>query len=115
VILLDKKYKTRDGQRVVLYTTTAFGRYNVEGWVGGEKHNWNSEGYLVDTVEDYDHDLDLIEIDPLVKRTVWLIILDDDSIEVCTSEEVLKEYEAHPRVRNTIKTNIEYVKGRVIQ
>jgi len=77
MISKDKTYRTRDGREVRIYATdgdnggTIHGAIFLNGW---QFRLWYSNG-------SYDRDaetsLDLIEVKPRIKRTVWLHIYDN--------------------------------------
>lgn len=80
---LSKKYKTRDGHDVELYTVSATDEmYPVVGGVlfsnGADMQRWNSEGqYYTGTDRDLDgedptHSYDLFEVTPVWSGKIWV-------------------------------------------
>lgn len=75
-----KTYKTRDGREVRIYATDGASDYVhgailwPEGWVST---SWTALGRQAPQIKD--GDLDLIEVKPRIKRTVWLNMYDDDT------------------------------------
>ena len=74
-----KQYRTRDGREVRIYATDGSGDYPVHGavryagstvWV---PVSWTVRGKRVSECEDV---LDLIEIKPRIKRTIWVRLYD---------------------------------------
>ena len=74
----DKQYTTRDGREVRIYATDSGGIFPVHGafhspcgkWVSC---GWRDEGvYYVTRTSN----LDLIEVKPRIRRTLWLLVYD---------------------------------------
>ena len=82
-ICINKKYKTRDGDEVIIYRTTADGSYPVHGSViysdGSESlESWNAKGYYYDL---HDRDgQDLIEVVPRMNFRIWLNVYGDNVV-----------------------------------
>ena len=75
MIDINKKYRTRDGREVRIYATDGGGRNPVHGSIKEEDgwifQVWPKSGrYFEDDDEDYR--IDLIEVRPRHKRTVWM-------------------------------------------
>ena len=73
----DRTYRTRDGREVRIYATDGGGRNPVHGSIKEEDgwifQVWPKSGrYFEDDDEDYR--IDLIEVRPRHKRTVWVTI-----------------------------------------
>ena len=72
MIDINKKYQTRDGREVRIYATDGGDDFPVHGAIKDRdeavwrNYSWHSNGFGVYS------DLDLIEIRPRHKRTVWL-------------------------------------------
>ena len=76
MIDINKKYRTRDGREVRIYATDGIGHQSVHGAyrdVNGAWAMWlwskegvGTVGYAEDGV------LDLVEVKPRIKRTMWL-------------------------------------------
>ena len=75
MIDINKKYQTRDGREVRIYATDAGGpKKTVHGAVK-EKDGWYMLAWSKNgVVSNIDRNLDLIEVRPRHKRTVWVTI-----------------------------------------
>ena len=75
MIDINKKYRTRDGREVRIYATDGGGRNPVHGSIKEEDgwifHVWPKNGRYFEN-DDEDYRIDLIEVRPRHKRTVWL-------------------------------------------
>jgi hypothetical protein len=73
MIDINKKYRTRDGREVRIYATDAGGpKKTVHGAVK-EKDGWYMLAWSKNgVVSNIDRNLDLIEVRPRHKRTVWV-------------------------------------------
>lgn len=82
----NKSYRTRDGREVRIYATDGGNAYKVHGAVR-DNGIWLPQAWLSDgKVSNYDeHDVDLIEVRPRIKRTVWLHLWKNGT--VCATEE----------------------------
>ena len=71
MISKDKTYRTRDGREVRIYATDGSHPFVIHGAyrVGP---NWIPCSWLYDGFYSDDRNLDLIEVKPRIKRTVWL-------------------------------------------
>jgi hypothetical protein len=74
MIDINKKYRTRDGREVRIYATDGGGAYPVHGAVLGTNFwsatNWSQNGSY--RINHDDHELDLIEVRPRIKRSYWV-------------------------------------------
>jgi len=72
-----KKYKAKNGLEVRLYAGEGAGRYCVHGAIknddGWHIRKWTKYG----KASTKDHENDLVEVKPRIKRTVWLSIYPD--------------------------------------
>ena len=86
MIDINKKYQTRDGREVRIYATDAGGpKKTVHGAVK-EKDGWYMLAWSKNgVVSNIDRNLDLIEVRPRHKRTVWLHVWKNGT--VCATEE----------------------------
>jgi hypothetical protein len=72
---INKKYRTKSGREVVLYTTEGLNKkFPVVGAIVFEDGNayvamWDSVGRKYGTI---DSGMELVEVKPRIKRTVWL-------------------------------------------
>ena len=73
MISMDKKYRTRDGRKVRIYATDGIspspihGAFlTIDGWA---TCNWTKTGEKFLAGESF---IDLIEVKPRIKRTVWI-------------------------------------------
>lgn len=77
MISVDKTYRTRDGRAVRIYAVDGSGSWEVHaafktanGWVSG---SWTEKGNAYQpVVPGQESDLDLVEVKPRIKRTVWI-------------------------------------------
>jgi hypothetical protein len=113
MIDIDKKYRTRDGREVRIYATDGSGRKSVhgayfdtyvKGWISLV---WTEHG-KVDGYQDL-QPLDLIEIRPRHKRTVWVNIYDDSKPALHLSRELADQYR-RDRIA-CIKVNLDFEEG----
>jgi hypothetical protein len=86
MISKDKQYRTRDGREVRIYATDGSIPFIIHGaWRIGT--NWISCGWLDDGSHPDNRYLDLIEVKPRIKRTVWLNVYEDDVHRFHTKQE----------------------------
>ena len=88
MIDINKQYRTRDGREVRIYATDGGGKNPVHGSIKQEDgwilQVWPKSGrYFEDDDEGYR--IDLIEVRPRHKRTVWLHVWHSGT--VCATEE----------------------------
>ena len=85
MIDINKKYRTRDGREVRIYAVDCGREKNIAhgavrnkdaDWWG--QCSWHQNGKFFDGP--HDHKLDLIEVRPRHKRTVWLNVYEGDII-----------------------------------
>lgn len=76
MIDINKQYRTRSGREVRVYTINGCGCYPIHGAIkyddGWHIEVWSAEGTY--SYPGSEHELDLIEVKPRIKRTVWLNI-----------------------------------------
>jgi hypothetical protein len=89
MIDINKKYRTRDGREVRIYATDGEHGELVHGAVKHKEHGWQSwiwfaDGHFLDGEK---NPLDLIEVRPRHKRTVWLIVWSSNYIQVMNTPE----------------------------
>ena len=86
MIDINKQYRTRDGREVRIYATDGGGpKKPVHGAVK-EKDGWYMLAWSKNgVVSNIDRNLDLIEVRPRHKRTVWLHVWKNGT--VCATEE----------------------------
>jgi hypothetical protein len=110
MIDIDKKYRTRCGNEVRIYATDGSGRKSVhgayfdtfvKGWISLV---WTEHG-KVDGYQDL-QPLDLIEVRPRHKRTVWVHVFKNGS--VCSTEEAY--YVVTGRIA-CIKVDLDFEEG----
>lgn len=82
MISKDKTYRTRVGQKVRIYATDANGLFPVHGaifndgmWNGMK---WTDDGRCYFSSNFMSTKDDLVEVNPRIKRTVWINVYDDD-------------------------------------
>jgi len=77
MIDINKTYRTRDGRQVRIYSTDGGGIYPIHGAIldkvlpGWFLATWDINGYSLRGNKEF---ADLIEVQPRIKRTVWLNI-----------------------------------------
>jgi len=78
MIDIDKEYRTRDGREVRIYATDGCDPHSVHGAFlsDGEWHltGWKSDGKVVCSGKNASRSIDLIEVKPRIKETVWINI-----------------------------------------
>ena len=109
MIDINKQYRTRDGREVRIYATDGGGRNSVHGSIKEEDgwifQVWPKSGrYFEDDDEDYR--IDLIEVRPRHKRTVWLHVWNGGT--VCATEE--SYYVPTGRIA-CIKVELDFAEG----
>ena len=107
MIDINKKYQTRDGREVRIYATDAGGpKKTVHGAVK-EKDGWYMLAWSKNgVVSNIDRNLDLIEVRPRHKRTVWLHVWNGGT--VCATEE--SYYVPAGRIA-CIKVELDFAEG----
>ena len=106
----NKVYKTRDGREVRIYATDGGGKNPVHGSIKQEDgwilQVWPKSGrYFEDDDEGYR--IDLIEVCPRHKRTVWLHVWNDGAVRA-TEESY---YAATGRIA-CIKVELDFEEGQ---
>jgi hypothetical protein len=78
MISKDKQYRTRDGREVRIYAIDGgVGKSMVHGATLDEAPGWFPRLWYPDGSHTENGDLDLIEVKPRIKRTVWLHVYRD--------------------------------------
>ena len=78
MISKDKTYRTRDGREVRIYATDGgVGQAMVHGATLDEAPGWFSRVWYPDGSHIENNDLDLVEVKPRIRRTVWLNVFDE--------------------------------------
>jgi hypothetical protein len=107
----NKKYRTRDGNVVRIYATDGVEPYTVHGaikWeIGWKTGSWTADGKYSNTV--IDRHLDLIEIKPRIKETVWINIY--DCYKSISHSEKAAEDRADCGIRARVKVDIDVEEG----
>jgi hypothetical protein len=111
MIDINKKYRTRDGREVRIYATDGEHGELVHGAVKHKEHGWQSwiwfaDGHFLDGEK---NPLDLIEVRPRHKRTVWVNIYDDSKPALHLSRELADQYRCD-RIA-CIKVNLDFEEG----
>ena len=80
MIDINKKYRTRDGREVRIYALDGGGGCPVHGTIFNKQLGWMLATWSMDgcALDDINHHLDLIEVKPRIKRTVWLSLYPKD-------------------------------------
>ena len=112
MIDINKQYRTRDGREVRIYATDGGGRNPVHGSIKEEDgwifQVWPKSGrYFEDDDEDYR--IDLIEVRPRHKRTVWLNVY-DDTCRTADSKQSADAYATANRIA-CIKVELDFEEG----
>ena len=112
--MIDKNrtYRTRDGREVRIYATDGGGRKKpVQGAVK-EKDGWYMLAWSKNgIVSNIDRNLDLIEVRPRHKRTVWVNVYGSGVVpEACSSKERADLAAACGRIA-CIKVELDFEEG----
>jgi hypothetical protein len=98
-ISLDKKYRTRDGRDVRIYAMDHNGDYPIIGATIDSGYpntcSWKLNGWAYDSVKS---ELDLVEVKPRIKRTVWLNIYAEYPTQVRESKEAANASASSTRI-----------------
>jgi len=79
MISKDKTYRTRDGREVRIYATDAGRAQNlIHGAANEGEWGWVPHVWLPDGRHERNNTLDLIEVKPRIKRTVWINVYDNE-------------------------------------
>ena len=96
MISKDKTYRTRDGREVRIYATDGHPDEPVHGafkdkgkWMST---NWSQTGKFCSFAP---HDLDLIEVKPRIRRTVWVNLHENDFVTASPTEAFAKQRLQH--------------------
>ena len=113
MIDINKKYRTRDGHEVRIYATDGGGKNPVHGSIKQEDgwilQVWPKSGrYFEDDDEGYR--IDLIEVRPRHKRTVWLNIYGPESFTSHISREQAEDEQDTKRIA-CIKVELDFAEG----
>jgi hypothetical protein len=76
MIDINKQYRTRDGREVRIYATDGVESEEVHGSVK-RSYGWRAETWPINGLHSVDSSLDLIEVRPRHKRTVWVNVYND--------------------------------------
>jgi hypothetical protein len=74
-----KQYRARDGREVRIYAVDGSDEYPIHGAYKLDNQKWYAREWDADGAylsRDDHHPLDLIEVKPRIKRTVWLNVYD---------------------------------------
>ena len=76
-----KQYRTRGGHEVRIYATDGETAYPIHGAIKDngewESTTWTADGLIYENKPD--NDLDLVEVKPRIKHTLWLNIYPDNA------------------------------------
>ena len=107
MIDINKHYRTRDGREVRIYATDGMPPYEVHGALKSTISNdWIPYAWAPNGKHHRDHVLDLIEVRPRHKRTVFLHVFKNGS--VCSTEEAY--YVVTGRIA-CIKVELDFEEG----
>jgi hypothetical protein len=87
MIDISKKYRTRDGREVRIYAIDIGQSSPIHGAFLDEKEwriwTWWGTGRYSDI---FSNDLDLIEVKPRIKRTVWLALYPNGGVRIVSDD-----------------------------
>ena len=93
MIDINKKYRTRDGREVRIYSTDTEGAKKAVHGAIKEKDGWYMLAWSKNgIVSNVDRNLDLIEVRPRHKRTVWINVYEDSKPALHLSRELADQY-----------------------
>jgi hypothetical protein len=111
--MIDKNriYRTRDGREVRIYATDGEHGELVHGAVKHKEHGWQSwiwfaDGHFLDGEK---NPLDLIEVRPRHKRTVWVNVYGDSKPALHLSRELADQYRCD-RIA-CVKVELDFAEG----
>ena len=107
----NKTYKTRDGREVRIYATDGDNNKTIHGaiWSNGWQFRlWYADGSYDRDVESK---LDLIEVRPRHKRTVWVNVCEDSVGKVCETKEDADRLARIIRRIACIKVELDFEEG----
>jgi hypothetical protein len=111
MIDITKKYRTRAGHEVRIYATDGVETYTVHGAIKWEKgwktENWTADGKYSTTV--IDRHLDLVEVKPRIKETIYINIY--DGYKSISSTEKVAEDRADCGILARVKVDIDVEEG----
>ena len=108
----NKQYRTRDGREVRIYATDAgMGQNIIHGATHDGEFGWVPHVWMPDGSHERISFLDLIEVKPRHKRTVWLNVFDNGSILTFDSPEI---YDVHRRIGLVarIRVDLDFEEGQ---
>ena len=88
MISKDKQYRTRDGREARIYATDGHPDEPVHGAFKDYSGQWNASIWNLDGTCRFkkcvsgEQCVDLIEVKPRIKRTVWIHVFNDGDLEV---------------------------------
>ena len=109
MISKDKQYRTRDGREVRIYATDAgMGQNIIHGATHDGEFGWVPHVWMPDGSHERISFLDLIEVKPRHKRTVWLNVYPHS---VCAwNERKYADRNAHDRIA-CIRVDLDFEEG----
>jgi hypothetical protein len=111
MIDINKKYRTRDGREVRIYSTDTEGAKKAVHGAIKEKDGWYMLAWSKNgIVSNVDRNLDLIEVRPRHKRTVWVNVYGPESQTSHHSREQADE-ERDPECLACIKVDLDFEEG----
>jgi len=114
MIDIDKKYRTRDGREVRIYATDGVGLKSVHGaYFDVHTQGWASLAWTdYGSVDAYKtiQPLDLIEVRPRHKRTVWLNVYGIPSDVTAYNNKWKADQSVSPRIA-CIKVELDFEEG----
>jgi hypothetical protein len=110
MIDIKKTYRTRDGREVRIYSTDTEGAKKTVHGAIKEKDGWYMLAWSKNgIVSNVDRNLDLIEVRPRHKRTVWVNVYRDD-LDAYISREQAEDEQDTDRIA-CIKVDLDFEEG----
>jgi hypothetical protein len=109
MIDINKKYRTRDGREVRIYATDGIESEEVHGSVK-RSYGWCAETWPINGLHSVDSSLDLIEVRPRHKRTVWLNMYGKPDDATAYIDKWKADQSVSPRIA-CIKVELDFEEG----
>ena len=111
MIDINKKYRTRDGREVRIYATDGILPYEVHGALKSTiSDGWLPYAWGPDGKHHRDFVLDLIEVRPRHKRTVWLNVYGRPDDVTAYNNRWKADQSVSPRIA-CIKVELDFAEG----
>tara|TARA_R110000868_G_scaffold42836_3_gene144512 strand:- start:627 stop:974 length:348 start_codon:yes stop_codon:yes gene_type:complete len=112
MIDINKTYRTRDGREVRIYSTDTEGAKKAVHGAIKEKDGWYMLAWSKNgIVSNVDRNLDLVEVRPRHKQTVWVNVYRDDlDVYTAASKKEADENASEDRIA-CIKVELDFEEG----